>query len=131
MDPADRDLRDTALRETHEEMGIAPADITVLGELDDVATSTGFVISPYVGTIPYPYPWEPSEREVAAVLEIPLAALYDKRCRRDEVRLTGGRLVAWPGYAYGGEVIWGATAQVIHRLFEVIESGAAEMGLGR
>ena len=123
VDPSDRSLLDTALRETHEEMGILPEDIRVLGALDDVATSTGFVISPYVGTIQYPYPWAPSEREVAEVLEIPLPALSDKGCRRDEVRLVNGKLTASPGYAYNGHVIWGATALVIQRFFEVLDGG--------
>ena len=62
-DPEDRDFQETALREAQEEMGIDSEDVTVLGELDDVVTRTGFAVRVFVGTIPYPYPFSPSSRE--------------------------------------------------------------------
>ena len=63
-DEEDATLLDTALRETHEEMGIRPQDIDVLGELDDTPTNSRFLINAYVGTIPYPYDFKPSAIEV-------------------------------------------------------------------
>ena len=48
----DATILDTALRETWEEMSIDPADVTVLGELDDIVTISDFVVTPYVGAIP-------------------------------------------------------------------------------
>jgi len=64
-DEEDRTLLETALRETHEEMGVRPQDVEVLGRLNDTPTSSGFLITPFVGTIPYPYEFSPSDEEVA------------------------------------------------------------------
>ena len=76
-DAEDETLLDTALRETHEEMGISPDDVDILGEIDDVPTNTSYLISTFVGTIPYPYNFAPSEAEVAEVLEVPISTLFD------------------------------------------------------
>ncbi len=52
----DSDLLQTALRESWEEIGLKPEDVQVIGELDDTPTLTsGFIITPFVGIIPYPY----------------------------------------------------------------------------
>ncbi len=125
-DERDLTLLDTALRETHEEMGIRPQDVEVLGELDDVATTSNYVIRPFVGTIPSPYRFKPSDREVAEVLEAPLALLCDAGRMRDDVRLVGGRLVGSPAYAYRGHLIFGATARILRRLIELLESAPDE-----
>ena len=59
MDAADESLLHTALRETHEEMGIDPGDVELLGQLDDMPTITNFLISTFVATIPSPYDFQP------------------------------------------------------------------------
>ena len=116
----DGTLRDTALRETCEEMGVDPRDVDVLGQLDDVATISSYLIRPYVGTIPAPYDFRPNQREVAQVVEAPLDALMDPRCLRDTVRIVDGALVHWPSYVYQGHLIFGATAEVLAGFLERI-----------
>src|SRR5262249_36600278 len=65
---ADADLAATALREAHEEIGLAPADVHLLGALDDIETvSTRFVITPFVGVVPWPYDFHPCPREVDTI----------------------------------------------------------------
>src|SRR5262249_58054340 len=54
-DETDADALDTALREAYEEVGLRREDVEILGALDDMLTSTGFVVTPYVGVIPHPY----------------------------------------------------------------------------
>ncbi len=122
MDPEDDSLLATALRETAEEMGIHPQDIETLGELDDMPTTSRYRISPYVGTIPYPYDFAPSEAEVAAVLEAPLRHLMDAANHRDEIRISNGNIVNSPSYAYDGHIIFGATARVLTRFLELLET---------
>ena len=112
-DENDDTLLTTALRETHEEMGISPDDVELLGELDDMATSTRFLINPFVGSIPYPYVFKPSLSEVAEVLEVPVAALTDSQNLRDEIRIVEDDLVRTPVYAHQGHLIHGATARVL------------------
>lgn len=109
-DQGDRTLLETALRETHEEMGVRPQDVDVLGQLDDVATNSNYVINAFVGTIPSPYPFRPNPDEVAEVIEIPLGALAQVQNVRDEVRLVNGELVNRPSYVYQGHMVYGATA---------------------
>ena len=125
-DPDDSTLLDTALRETHEEMGINPDDVEVLGELDDTPTITNFLIATTVGTIPYPYDFKPSAFEVAEVLEVPISALMNGESRRDEIRIAGGELVNLPSYVYHGHVIFGATARVLSRFLELLETAPAK-----
>ena len=78
-DQEDRDSLDTALRETEEEMGIRREDVTIIGELDEVATRSGFGVRVYVGTIDYPYPFKPSNLEVAEILEVPIFSIARPR----------------------------------------------------
>ena len=76
-DSEDCDGLDTALRETEEEMGIKRDDVTVLGEMDEVVTRSGFRVQVFTGTIEYPYKFSPSASEIAEVLEFPVPALID------------------------------------------------------
>ena len=87
LEPEDADMLACALREVWEEMGIQPADVTVLGQLDTILTRTGFLVSPFVGTIPYPYAFTVDKREVAEVLEVPLERLLDPGVLRHEAHL--------------------------------------------
>ncbi len=121
-DPEDKTLLDTALRETHEEMGISPGDVDVLGEIDDIPTNTSYLISTFVGTIPYPYKFVPSEAEVAEVLEVPIKALMDRETARDEVRVRDGELVNSVSYSYDGHLIFGATARILNRFLELLDT---------
>lgn len=121
-DGEDETLLATALRETHEEMGIRPEDVEVLGELDDVPTSTSFLISTTVGTIPYPYEFQPNEHEVAEVVEVPVQALLGENAVRDEVRIVDEDLVNSPTYAYQGHLVYGATARVLSRFLELLQA---------
>ena len=128
-DEADRTLLDTALRETYEEMGVRPQDVDVLGELDDVPTNTSYLINAYVGTIPPFYPFRPSEREVAEVLEIPIGELRDRSNLRDEVRIVDGGVVSRLSYAYNGHLIYGATARVLAQFLGLLDGVSDEEAL--
>ena len=67
-------ILNTALREAEEEIGLIPKDVQILGELDDVLTATSnYIISPFVGLIPYPYDFRPDKWETEELLEVPPA----------------------------------------------------------
>ncbi|MBI3326935.1 MAG: CoA pyrophosphatase [Nitrospinae bacterium] len=122
FDRRDGNLLQTALRESYEEVGIRPEDVRVLGRLDDSPTvSTNFMISPFVGLIPYPYTFRPDPREVAAVFASSLARLADPvvfrsyvRTQEDDTRIEDYE------YHVNGQVIWGATARIIHHFLQLI-----------
>ena len=128
FEPGDGTLLRTALRESAEELGIQPEDVTVLGRLDDSPTfSTSFIISPFVGVIPYPYPFRPDPIEVAAVFDTPLSVLADPAVVQTYVRTRedGATIVDYE-YHVQGHVIWGATARIIHYLLRLIERSTSD-----
>ncbi|MFQ5795119.1 MAG: CoA pyrophosphatase [Candidatus Bipolaricaulia bacterium] len=117
QDPEDETLLETALREAHEEIGLRSEDVELLGELDDVLTvSSGFVITPFVGLIPWPYRFQVNQREVAQLIEVPAAALVDER--RFRVEVWASHEVYF--YEYQSYTIWGATAHILKRFFDRI-----------
>lgn len=122
-DPEDTDFEDTARRETHEEMGIARDDITILGRLDDNVTRSNFLVKVFVGTIPYPYDFQPSSIEIAEVVEIPLNVLRDPGSRRWDSRLEDGERVAVRSYGYQDHLVYGATAKILDQFIEIVEDG--------
>jgi 8-oxo-dGTP pyrophosphatase MutT (NUDIX family) len=109
----DTSLLDTALRETCEEVGIKPEDVEVLGELDDLLAITNFVVTPFVGVFPYPYPFTVSKREIAELIEIPLSFFLDPRNVRVDKMAYRGREVTVYFYDYGTYTVWGVTARII------------------
>ena len=91
----DSSLLDTALRETHEEIGVEPSHVEVLGPLAPIHTvATNFVINPFVGLIPYPYEFRANPREVSDIFSVPLAALAEPSAASAEELDFGGRRVA-------------------------------------
>jgi 8-oxo-dGTP pyrophosphatase MutT (NUDIX family) len=104
----------TALRETHEEIGISPEDVRVLGLLDDIRTqSTKYRVTPVVGVIPYPYPFALSAHEVEAIITVPIAHLLDPGNGGKESVVRGGKAYHGHVYHFGRQVIWGATARIL------------------
>ena len=119
VDEDDESRLETALREADEEMGIRPGDVQVLGRLDDTPTISDFMISTFVGTIPYPYTFTPSEIEVAEVLLVPVSHLRKPSSFRDDVRLEDGEFHRMPIYVYDGHVIFGATARILEQFLSL------------
>lgn len=119
-EPQDDTLEQTARRETEEEVGIPADAITVIGQLDDFPTISDFLVTPFVGTIPYPYPSDPNHHEVADLLEVPLDLFLSDRHFEIEERTYKGR--RWPVYYYyfGDAVIWGVTGYIINRFVEQV-----------
>ncbi len=125
-DPEDRDSLATALRETEEEMGIQRGDVIVLGELDEVATNSRFLVQVFVGTIEYPYKFNPSAIKIAEVLEVPISSLRDPANLRIETHLENGTSVTSYSYAYNQHLIYGATARILQQFLELLEEGQAK-----
>jgi 8-oxo-dGTP pyrophosphatase MutT (NUDIX family) len=113
-DPGDRDAVQTALRETFEEIGIPTDCVKVLGQMSPMPTVTGFIITPVVGVVCWPYELHPAEIEVERVFQVPLAWLADPaKCEeRLYTRSNGTSEMVVFYQPYDGELIWGATARI-------------------
>jgi 8-oxo-dGTP pyrophosphatase MutT (NUDIX family) len=112
----------TALRETHEELGIPPEQVRVLGMLDELPTITQFRIIPFVGVIPGQFAYVPSAAEIEEVIEVPLSSLLDAKFHRTEKRRLMEQEREVHFYDYGAHVIWGATARILKSLLEQIRT---------
>ena len=119
-DPKDVNLVETALRETQEETGIAPAFVTVAGFLDAYETGTGYAILPVVGILSEGFALNAHEHEVAEIFEVPLAFLLDPANRRRDSREFRGQQRSFYAFTYEGHYIWGATAAMLVNFAERI-----------
>jgi 8-oxo-dGTP pyrophosphatase MutT (NUDIX family) len=119
-DDDDADLPSTALRESHEEIGLPPDAVELLGALQPTPTFvTSYAIYPFVGLIEPGFAWVLQEREVAQVLELPLDAVRAGYSRRRLVRR--GMPFRTDTYEAGGHLIWGATARIVADLLDRVD----------
>ncbi len=119
--PSDGSLLATALRETCEEIGLAATDVDVLGELDPIHTfSSNFLITPYVGRIPYPHALRLDAREVDDVFSVPLPVLLDPTTTVAETWTIQGRTIPVTAYRHDGRTIWGATQRITASLIDLV-----------
>ena len=113
-------LLNTALRESTEEIGLAAEAVEILGELDDYRTiDSGYIISPFVGVIPWPYPLKVDPIEVAKIVEVPISALLNKSYLRLGTDILNDQVITAYFYHYQGEIIWGATARILNQFLDI------------
>jgi 8-oxo-dGTP pyrophosphatase MutT (NUDIX family) len=114
----DGDLGTTALRETQEELGVASESVRLVGRLGDELTMvSGFVVAPYVGVAAETLHPVPCEREIARVLEVPLAELL----AADDALPEAPDIVTLR-YPLLDEDVWGATARILHAFSGVVRT---------
>jgi len=120
-DPGDVDLITTALRETEEEIGLARADVEIVGELPALVTvSSPAAIIPYVGLLDRRPAVVPSPDEVDAVLHVPLAELFDPAIFREELWSRDGVEMEISFFELAEDTLWGATARMVRSLLEAL-----------
>ncbi len=122
LDDNDSSLLDCALRESHEEIGLRPEDTQIIGLLDDFRTVvTHFVVTPFVGRIPYPYPFQVSEYEISELIFIPISSLLDPSNHAKKDKTGGdGRLYHLDYFYYQEHTIWGATGFILKQFLELV-----------
>jgi 8-oxo-dGTP pyrophosphatase MutT (NUDIX family) len=122
FDDEDADLRRTALREAFEEIGVKERDVQVLGTLDDIVTTSEFIVTPFVGVIPYPYFFQLSAVEIAELIVVPLASLLDSSCFGEIEIIDNGLKRIVESYQYQHHAIWGATARILKQFLDLISA---------
>ena len=120
VDETDLDRVHTAVREAEEELGIPPAMVEPVGMLDDLATPTGFCITPVVGILRSLPPLRLSPGEVAEAFTVPLAFFADPANAMAEQRVFHGVPRKIWSYNFDDRVIWGATGTIIHRFMDTV-----------
>ena len=115
-------LRDTALREAEEEIGLAPDRVDLVGALPPVGTFvTGYRVFPFVGWIQDGNAWTPQETEVEQVLELSLPDLV--RGYESKRLIRKGVPIKTPTYTVDGHLVWGATGRMVEHLLEMLMPG--------
>jgi 8-oxo-dGTP pyrophosphatase MutT (NUDIX family) len=127
--PSDGNLRQTALRESFEEIGLVPAQVDILGELDDTLTqSSNFIITPFVGLIPAGYPFKTSDFEIGELIHIPVDALLAQDCCRSVAPvMLDGHPVSQCIFTYRDKQVIGATARVLRQFLDIYSQAAASV----
>ncbi len=109
QESGDRSPVEAALRESYEEIGLDPAHVDVLGQLDDVPTMvSGFVITPVVGML-----------EIKSLLVVPLRRLLDPAVHRTEDRVADGMHFTVHYFTIDDDIIWGATGRILDQFLQI------------
>jgi 8-oxo-dGTP pyrophosphatase MutT (NUDIX family) len=126
-DPEDQTPLDTALREAHEEVGIDPGSVTVIGALRPFDTRVSdFVVHPFVAYLAEPNPvFTPQSFEVDEVLEVPVASLRDRAARHWGLVPGFNVPIPLPYYRIGDTIVWGATGGIVGELLEALDEADA------
>lgn len=122
VEEVDRDLEATALRETHEEVGVSPSEVSVLKELTEVyIPPSNYFVRPYLGIAQQTPNFQAQFDEVAAMIEVPIKEFLD-----DSVRITQSLSTSYakkievPAFELQGHVVWGATAMMLNEVRELL-----------
>jgi len=118
---AGESLDETALREAHEEIGVSPASVRLLGSLTPLyVPPSNFCVHPFVGVGPSAPCLRPTDREVEDVLRAPLPLLLAPDTRTEERWTLYGEKVNIPYYDVDGHTVWGATAMILSELLAIV-----------
>ena len=121
-DPEDESIERTAIRETHEEVGIEPDKVEVLGRLNDHQTRTGYHITPLVGIIRPGAGYDHDQFEVNEIFEVSFADLWETYLNGRQPFKYGENTIMAYEFHHDGYRIWGATAGILAEFFDVLRA---------
>jgi 8-oxo-dGTP pyrophosphatase MutT (NUDIX family) len=120
LEASDAGPEEAALREAHEEVGLAPELVSVAGRMCQFLTGTGYVITPIVGFVATEFQATPDRNEVADVFEVPLEFLLDDDNLRSNTRDRLGTTWEIYEFDYAGHYVWGATAAILRNFTQIL-----------
>ena len=123
VEPEDRDLQHTALRETEEEVGIPQHEVEVIKELTRLyIPPSNFWVHPYMGIMKSTPTLVPQEEEVEAVLEVKLSDFMSDTCfTRETLSTSYATEIEVPAFLLEGHVVWGATAMMLSEMKDILK----------
>ena len=129
IEPFDRDAVAAALRETQEEIGVAPQFMQLIGTQPGFLTSTRFTMQPIIGLVRPGFTITPAPDEVAEVFEVPLSVLMDPGLHRlHQAQLADGGHRFYFSITWHSYFIWGATAALIRNFYHFLAAAQAKLG---
>ena len=123
VEEIDFDLKQTALRETHEEIGIHPNDIDVIRDFSSIfIPPSNFLVYPFLGVSQTELTFKLQEEEVAGIIELPLSALLDDTIMSiKNLETSYSKLIEVPVFQIEEHTVWGATAMMLSELKDVLK----------
>lgn len=120
---SDKNLLETALRETYEEVGVAPDAIEVIKELSEVyIPPSNFLVRPFMGLYPNPQPFVREEQEVERIVEVNLMEFLDEgNLIMEQLSTSYAKNINVPAYRLNGYTVWGATAMMLSEIRELLQ----------
>ena len=119
-DDTDESLACTALRETEEEIGIKSKEVKIIGQTDRFLTNTGFMVTPFVGMIPFPYALNPNKVEIEKIITVPLLYFFNERIFEIKPYEKDGEKWMVHYYYYQSEMIWGVTGFLLSNFLSIV-----------
>ena len=124
-EPSDTDLLQTAVREAAEETGINPTDLRILGTLTPLFIPvSNIVVTPFVGYSERRFLFVPDPAEVVFIIEADIRPFLDYSITKTRPYEIRGEMIDIKYFDYKNNVIWGATAMILHELLTIIKRGA-------
>lgn len=119
----DDGLLSTALRETHEEVGVKPTDVTVIKEISEIfIPPSNFIVQPFIGLYKNPKPFVKQDNEVELILEVPLFDFLDENKIVTKKLSTSYAVdIEVPAFKLNGYIVWGATAMMLNEIKELLK----------
>lgn len=123
VEEIDFDLKQTALRETHEEIGIHPNDIHVIRDFSSIyIPPSNFLVYPFLGISQVELTFTLQEEEVAGIIELPLSTLLDDSIISNKnLETSYSKLIEVPVFQIEEHSVWGATAMMLSELKDVLK----------
>ncbi|MDX1799810.1 MAG: CoA pyrophosphatase [Marinobacter sp.] len=112
-DPDDHSLAATALRETHEEIGLPPEHVHIVAPLSQVMSRYGILVTPYVGVVPSDYPMQANPAEIESIFQVPIEYFLEDRRERTDALSFLNQTFYVPCYRWQRYQIWGLSAVVL------------------
>ena len=127
---AEESLKETALRETFEEIGVAPDKIQVLGEITQIyIPPSNFLVSPFVGFVDFEPVFTPEVKEVEEIIEVKISDLTDDSNIKQKKIKVGKYtetpvLIDVPYFDLNHNTVWGATATILSEVRQMLINGS-------
>jgi len=120
IDPRDKNLIETALRECEEEIGLKAHEVEIIGQIESMHSRQGVKVQPIIGLVDAALEFAPCSTELDAVFKVPVSVFYDDSAKIMHSFEMNGSIVEMPAFKFQEFTIWGLTAAMIVKILNQV-----------